>query len=520
LTLIVAVRSKTTVPNQIRLFALLAVFLGCATAQPNVSQVVMWSTLTQSPVQQNLPQSLLTLYTYNGPFGSAKKVPIGVASNYAIANTSALSSVLSANIAVALSEIPLESPTSGVILKSDPATGAELPVSSTLGPIFTQRAETIGKGKFYIGFTHQNYHFTSLNGQSLNGLSLLFPYGGGGTASISNIETPSGTHAVTAPATLNLALDVRLSQDITFLTYGVTSRFDVSVGVPVVHTAVASTAYNGIVYSGTGGDFNAGDQCWCVNTFTPGTEDLTRPYIGQASAGKTGIGDVILRFKGTVLESPNAVLAIGTDLRLPSGDASNYLGTGTTSVKPFLALSLYSKPFANGIILAPHLEAGWQFSGKSILGGNLGGSPVPASLPGDAESIQVPGAPFINTKGYLPDVFSWAVGTEVALGRRNTVAIDFLGNQVGWVHGIQALESQSFNTTTYAAPTLQAGQEAMSSGLVATTGRTSFGQYSGAFGYKVRIWGNLVATFDALVRFNDAGLTARFAPLYGLGYSF
>jgi hypothetical protein len=29
-----------------------------------------------------------------------------------------------------------------------------------------------------------------------------------------------------------------------------------------------------------------------------------------------------------------------------------------------------------------------------------------------------------------------------------------------------------------------------------------------------------VATFQALVRFDDNGLTARVTPLYGLGYSF
>ena len=59
--------------------------------------------------------------------------------NYNVANPSALASALSTNIAVALSVIPLESPTSGVILRMDPATGAVLPVSNTLGPIFTSQ---------------------------------------------------------------------------------------------------------------------------------------------------------------------------------------------------------------------------------------------------------------------------------------------------------------------------------------------------------------------------------------------
>jgi hypothetical protein len=54
----------------------------------------------------------------------------------------------------------------------------------------------------------------------------------------------------------------------------------------------------------------------------------------------------------------------------------------------------------------------------------------------------------------------------------------------------------------------------------AAGGKTSLGQYSGAFGYKTRLVGNLVATFQMLVRFDDNGLTARAVPLYGLGYSF
>jgi hypothetical protein len=57
------------------------------------------------------------------------------------------------------------------------------------------------------------------------------------------------------------------------------------------------------------------------------------------------------------------------------------------------------------------------------------------------------------------------------------------------------------------------------SGLV-SAGLVSFGQYSGAFGYKARIIGNLVATFNLLVRFDNNGLTARTTPLYGLSYTF
>jgi len=57
------------------------------------------------------------------------------------------------------------------------------------------------------------------------------------------------------------------------------------------------------------------------------------------------------------------------------------------------------------------------------------------------------------------------------------------------------------------------------SGFV-NAGRAAFGEYNGAFGYKVRIARNLVATFNMLVRFDNNGLTARAVPLYGLSYTF
>ncbi len=482
----------------------------------SVSQVVMWSTVTNQNIAPGgpftpsatgtLPSGLLSVY---GDTLTGDRIDLSGANtinnplHYSVLSPAALSSALSSNIAVALSIIPVESPTSGVILKTDPTTGASLPVADTLGPIFTERAETIGKGRFYIGITHQDYHFTSFNGMSLNGLSVLYP--GGNTNDFLGTKTP--------PATFNLALDVRLSQNIAFLTYGVTNRFDVSLGLPMVHAAVASSAYNGAIYAGSGTSTTGGNNCWCVSTFTPGSFDLTAPFIGSANLSKTGFGDVVLRFKGTVLERPGAVLALGSDLRFPTGDAANYLGTGTTSVKPFLALSLYSKPLKNGIVFAPHADVGWQFSGKSILGGMLSGSPQTATL-SDGSQVSYPGPPFTTTKGYLPDVFTWAVGTEVALGSRNTLIADVLGDQIGWVHGLQTLQSQS---VTGLAP---AGAQAISSGLAASSTLGSFGQYSGAFGYKARLPGNLIFTFQALVRLDNNGLTARFVPLFGLGYGF
>src|SRR5579883_3054179 len=158
---------------------------------PNVLQVVPYSQMTTltwqnvalanpnappfSPTGPNGDKlqgithaALFNVYTSNA--SNLSYPEIDNPKNYQFANRNPIVSVLSASIATSLSLIPLSSPTSGVILKKDPLTGAELPASATLGPIFTQRAETVGKGNWYIGVTYQDYHFTSFNGASLNGL--------------------------------------------------------------------------------------------------------------------------------------------------------------------------------------------------------------------------------------------------------------------------------------------------------------------------------------------------------------
>src|SRR5439155_25383087 len=168
--------------------------------------------------------------------------------HYNTGNISALNSAISSAVAVALSVVPVASPASAVIQKKDPVTGGDLAANATLGPIFTQRAETIAKGKFYIGISHQNFHFTSFNGQKLNGISLLDTKDNRITPSVQTNAAQGGP----APATYNLATDIRLSQDIAFLTAGLTNRVELSVGLPMVHAAVASTAYNAAIFTGDG----------------------------------------------------------------------------------------------------------------------------------------------------------------------------------------------------------------------------------------------------------------------------
>lgn len=524
---------------------LVAAALGIAAVQaqtqaPNVYNVLSWSSVFNQTVFNNsgkpvglLNQAVPNVFAYGG--GGTSNAPGGAyPMNTMQVDTSIVrvNNAVNSSVATALGLIPLASPASGLVFHTDPATGLDLPATSTLGGVLTERGETIGKHKWYLGFTHDDFHFTQLNGQSLNALQVLYQ---GGTQSAVNAGTAASPNLLKSyPATFDIGMDVRLSQDVAFLTYGITDRLDVSLGLPVVHSAVAARTFNGVLYDGDGlaGQVTSGNvNCWCAGTFNPGYyvspyTNFTLPNIGQSSLGKTGFGDLLVRAKGTVVHNSRLALAVGADLRFATGDAQNYLGTGATSIKPFGALSVYL-PVSHGIVFAPHLNLGWQFSGKSVLGGQLQPNVLNATMSDGSGTVQYYGAPLTATKGYLPDVFSWALGTEVAFGRRNTLVVDILSNDIGWIHGapnltmgaasgVSPLTLQNETVTGLTAP----GSASTATGLAGAIPTTAYSQYSGSFGYKARLIGNLVFTFNALVRFDSNGLTARFAPLYGLGYSF
>lgn len=199
----------------------------------------------------------------------------------------------------------------------------KFPESKELSTLFNYAAEEqrvrleARAVEFYIGFSNQDFHFTKFNGTSLNGLSIL--YRGGDSSNVFF----SGAQLSTVPATFAIGMDVRLSQDIALITYGVTDRLDVSLGLPTIHSAVSARTYAGTIYAGNGQGTN-GSTCWCVDTFTPGYYTLLEPQIGQSAMAKMGFGDLLLRVKGTVVRRPNLVMAVGGDIRFPTGDAQNY----------------------------------------------------------------------------------------------------------------------------------------------------------------------------------------------------
>ena len=95
---------------------------------------------------------------------------------------------------------------------------------------------------------------------------------------------------------------------------------------------------------------------------------------------------MVFRVKGSVYRTENLTVSLLTDLRLPTGNEKDFLGSGAWGVKPFAAIS------AKTGWVTPHFNIGYQWNGRSVLAGD----------------------PNVDRKGKLPDALTYAGGFEVA----------------------------------------------------------------------------------------------------------
>ncbi len=233
---------------------------------------------------------------------------------------------LSSLAGIELSFLPVMSPASGIAFTFDPQLGVVVPSRESLGPILSDRADTIGRNRVFLGFAYQHFGFDSFDGRPLRQ-----SFGAGTLASIT---------------------DLTVDQYTSYLGYGVTSRVEVSAIIPVKTVTFAA---NGLM----------------VTSIDPLTFATTLGLAPEVSRQQSGVGDITFRVKGTVWKRERGGVAAGVDLRTPTGDALNFLGAGAYGVKPFVAAS-FGKSLGK-VYLAPHLNLGFEFNGTSILGSPLVG---------------------------------------------------------------------------------------------------------------------------------------------------
>jgi len=390
-------------------------------------------------------------------------------------------SPLNAEIGTQLSQLPFTSPASGFIFSFNPSLGVITRETENFGPILTERADTIGKHKLFVGFSYQYFNFDKADGVNLKNFGAVFQH-----ESEANLCTPGSpltcvngepTFQQDIIATQN-RIDLKVHQVTAVATFGVTNRFDLSVAVPILDVRMAVFSNATINSFETASDI---PPC-CVHRFEPSSSDAHEHLADAAHASffnnntSSGIGDVIFRGKVQALKGEKAGLAVGLDVHAPTGDERNFLGSGTWGVRPFAAFSYAGR-------ISPHASFGYQRNGDSVLAGDV----------------------TTDTSSHLPDIITYSAGADAGVTHRVTLSADFLGQSL--------VDAKKIAPSTF---TDAAG--AKHSNIVTST--ATINQASIAVGGKVNPVGRLLITANVLFRVNDAGLHSRPVPLIGVSYTF
>jgi hypothetical protein len=367
-------------------------------------------------------------------------------------------------LASQLTSLPLPSPASGFTYRFDPSTGTFVRSSQSFGPILTDRAETIGRGRFSFGYNFQYFSFDHFEGIDLAHVPAVFRH--------DDFEEGDGRTDVVSTSN---AISASVGQWTGALTYGVSDHLDISVAVPIVRTSLSVVSAATIERIGTG---PAKDVHFFQDPDAPGGLGSERTFESGATA--TGLGDVILRAKGELLHQARQGLSAGLDLRLPTGDERNLLGSGAWGARPFVAYS------ASSGRVSPHVNVSYQWNGESVLAGD----------------------PTTGAKGDVPDQFQYALGADFGVTERFSITGDWL-SRLSIDSPRVNLQTQAF-TGDYGSVTLQN----------IAFDRGSFWSSSAAFGCKMNAKGRLLVDFNLRFSVTDNGLTDRVTPLIGLEYTF
>ena len=505
----------------------------------------------------------------------------------------AFATPLGSDISRQLSVLPSASPGSGFTLVFDPSLKTFVTSTDSLGPILGERAETIGRHRLAIGVSYQFFQFDKIDGVNLANFPTIFTHAN---------DTVDATNAVTGGASVlcsaslsgtpdqslvaysqmnnpsNLAsncawvrdrvsttngINLKVHQVTASVTFGLTRNIDVSVVIPYenIRFGVASSAQL------IPGSFNAtehyfstaaspcsfdqpvgGFDAACFNHQFP---DSTLPGSGPRTSSASGIGDVTVRVKGTVLRGERAGLAAGVDVRFPSGDALNYLGSGAYGVRPFAIVSYRAR-------ISPHGMIGIEANGSSVTSGDV----------------------TTGAKGQVPNQLTYDVGADAYATKWLTGAFDIVGQRVfnaptvaiiaqqylptcdsnnpnnmqppSYFNGYNGADSQPLsckviidcNTSPSCStqsncwtppPSLSLNHSYCSASTTAppmppttatamtltSNGSRSYNITNASVGLRIALVKRLVLTLNGLIRLDsNGGLHSKPAPMIGLGYTF
>jgi hypothetical protein len=337
----------------------------------------------------------------------------------------AASDTIGRALLVSLSTLPTSASSAGFTYRFNPELGTLERTSASFGPSFVERAATSGRGRAAFGATWDYAAFNKLDGRPLNDATLV---------TTANRFTDENA----AFDVETLSIDVHATVVTGFATVGVTDRFDVSAAVPFVWLDLDGVRHD--TYRGT------------------------TVVQAQATASTSGFGDAALRAKYAFVVSRNGALAVGAEVRLPTGRSEDLLGAGFYG----------RRVLAIGSIEGDHVA----------LHGNVG-----------------------LGWGGISDEFSYAGALTVAASPRVTMAAELTGRHLSDV--ARTIDVTAPHPSIPGVETTRLGVAELGLDVVDASGSVKWNPT-----------GTWLVRASVLVPTRDAGLTSRARITAGLDYSF
>jgi len=256
-------------------------------------------------------------------------------------------SALSEGILSGTGIFALNSTVTGVAF--DLSTGIPQAVQDGLGPLLTERATTLGKGRLSFGFGFTKQKFKELGGESLSDIKIRFSHEDCCFENPPPFD-PDGNLTGFEIDEIELTIDINIEQDVyaLFSNYGVTDNFDIGLVVPVVRAEATASSVAEVFVSGDDSLSNGNP----IHSFAADTDRA----LSTTGGTETGIGDVLVRGKWNFLDNSEsfADMAVLLDVTLPTGDEEKLLGTGETQ---FRGVFILSKNLGR---MTPHLNVGYS----------------------------------------------------------------------------------------------------------------------------------------------------------------
>ena len=223
--------------------------------------------------------------------------------------------------------------------------GAPVATSTSAGPIFGERAPTLGRGRWFFGANVTGVNFKTLRGVPLKDMNLTFTHQNVADSALGNPRFEDDLLQVNTDAHVNLLVSSVV------IAYGLLDRVDLAVNVPFVRSSISGHSVATIIPDGTGIDSLA-------HFFgTTGSKSLTA--TSSTSGSSSGVGDVLARIKINAVQNNRVGLSLLGGVRFPTGNEDQLLGTGGTDILGMGVLS------ARAGTLTPHVNLGYIHRGAT-----------------------------------------------------------------------------------------------------------------------------------------------------------